>query len=67
MMGDRTAFDREGERRRTVFLIRAENPEGVTKGVKEILPVGEQVKKVPGMAPGTEHEVRIVMGRKDNG
>lgn len=48
--------------RGALFRIRVENPEGVMKGVKEIWLDGEQVKKIPVMAPGTEHEVKIVMG-----
>ncbi len=48
--------------RGAAFHIRVENPEGVMKGVKEIWLDGELAKKIPVMAPGTEHKVKIVMG-----
>ncbi len=48
--------------RGAAFHIRVENPEGAMKGVKEIWLDGELVKKIPVMAPGTEHKVKIVMG-----
>lgn len=48
--------------RGAAFHIRVENSEGVMKGVREIWLDGEPVKKIPVMAPGTEHKVKIVMG-----
>lgn len=48
--------------RGAAFHIRVENPEGVMKGVKEIWLDGELAKKIPVMAPGAEHKVKIVMG-----
>ena len=44
------------------FHISVENPNGVMKGVKEIWLDGEKVEKIPVMEPGTEHQVRVIMG-----
>lgn len=45
------------------FEIRVENPEGVMKGVKELWLDGEMVERIPVQPAGTEHTVKVVMGR----
>lgn len=46
------------------FHIQVENPDRVMKGVKEIWLDGERVERIPVMERGSEHQVRVVMGKK---
>ena len=39
-----------------------ENPDGVMKGVQELYLDGEKVERIPVMAQGSRHDVRVVMG-----
>lgn len=45
------------------FHIQVENPDKVMKGVKEIWLDGEKVEKVPVMERGSEHQVKVILGR----
>ena len=40
------------------------NPEGVMKGVKELILDGRKVSKIPVSEAGSSHEVTVVMGDK---
>ena len=42
--------------------IHVENPDGVMKGVQELYLDGEKVERIPVMAQGSRHDVRVVMG-----
>lgn len=44
------------------YDIHVENPDGVMKGVQELYLDGEKVERIPVMAQGSRHEVRVVMG-----
>ncbi len=44
------------------YDIHVENPDGVMKGVKELYLDGEKVERIPVMAQGSRHDVRVVMG-----
>lgn len=44
------------------YDIHVENPDGVIKGVQELYLDGEKVERIPVMAQGSRHDVRVVMG-----
>ena len=44
------------------YDIIVENPEHVSKGVRELFLDGEKVRKIPVLEEGTVHKVRVVMG-----
>lgn len=44
------------------YDIHVENPDGVMKGVQELYLDGEMVERIPVMAQGSRHDVRVVMG-----
>lgn len=44
------------------YKIHVENPDGVMKGVQELYLDGEKVERIPVMAQGSRHDVRVVMG-----
>lgn len=44
------------------YNIHVENPDGVMKGVQELYVDGEKVERIPVMAQGSRHDVRVVMG-----
>ena len=44
------------------YDIHVENPDGVMKGVQEFYLDGEKVERIPVMAQGSRHDVRVVMG-----
>ena len=44
------------------YDIHVENPDGVMKGVQELYLDGEKVERIPLMAQGSRHDVRVVMG-----
>ena len=44
------------------YKIHVENPDGVMKGVQELYLDGEKVERIPVMAQGSSHDVRVVMG-----
>lgn len=44
------------------YKIHVENPDGVMKGVQELYVDGEKVERIPVMAQGSRHDVRVVMG-----
>lgn len=44
------------------YDIHVENPDGVMKGVQESYLDGEKVERIPVMAQGSRHDVRVVMG-----
>lgn len=44
------------------YDIHVENPDGVMKGVQELYVDGEKVERIPVMAQGSRHDVRVVMG-----
>ena len=44
------------------YDIHVENPDGVMKGVRELYLDGEKVGRIPVMAQGSRHDVRVVMG-----
>lgn len=48
--------------RGAVYRIRVKNPEKVSKGVRELYVDGERAQKVPVFAPGSDHEITVVMG-----
>ena len=43
------------------YDIHVENPDGVMKGVQELYLDGEKVERIPVMAQGSRHDVRVVM------
>ena len=59
---DWKSFEADRVWRKAQFHILVENPDGVMKGVKEIWLDGERVDKIPVMAEGSRHEVKIIMG-----
>ena len=59
---DWQSFEADRVWRKAQFHILVENPDGVMKGVKEIWLDGERVDKIPVMAEGSRHEVKIIMG-----
>lgn len=44
------------------YDIHVENPDGVMKGVRGLYLDGEKVDRIPVMAQGSRHDVRVVMG-----
>ena len=48
-----------------MFHISVENPDKMMKGVKEIWLDGQKVEKIPAMEAGSEHQVRVVIGKAD--
>lgn len=44
------------------YDIHVENPDGVMKGVQELYLDGEKVERIPVMAQGSRHDIRVVMG-----
>jgi cellobiose phosphorylase len=50
--------------RGATYKIRVDNPEHVSKGVRQVIVDGAPIKgvEVPPFEPGTEHEVTVVMG-----
>jgi N,N'-diacetylchitobiose phosphorylase len=48
--------------RDVTYCITVSNPQHVSKGVKELFADGEPVEKIPVFAPGTEHEIKVIMG-----
>lgn len=44
------------------YKIHVENLDGVMKGVQELYLDGEKVERIPVMAQGSRHDVRVVMG-----
>lgn len=52
--------------RGAIFHIRVENPHQVMKGVKEIWLDGKRVEKIPVMEEGSEHQVKIYMGKTED-
>lgn len=44
------------------YGIHVENPDGVMKGVRELYLDGKKVDRIPVMAQGSRHDVRVVMG-----
>lgn len=60
---DWKSFEADRVWRKAQFHILVENPDGVMKGVKEIWLDGERVDKIPTMAEGSRHEVKIIMGK----
>lgn len=44
------------------YDIHVENPDGVMKGVQELYVDGEKAERIPVMAQGSRHDVRVVMG-----
>lgn len=44
------------------YDIHVENPDGVMKGVQELYLDGEKVERIPVMAQGSRHDVRVVIG-----
>ena len=44
------------------YKIHVENPDDVMKGVQELYLDGEKVERIPVMAQGSRHDVRVVMG-----
>ena len=44
------------------YDIHVENPDGVMKGVQELYVDGEKVERIPVMAQGSRHDVRVVTG-----
>ena len=49
---------------RAVYEIEVENPEGVSKGIKELWVDGRRMDSVPRFEAGTRHRVVAVMGRQ---
>ena len=47
------------------YRISVKNPEGVMKGVKELILDGRKVSKIPVSEAGSSHEVTVVMGNKE--
>ena len=48
------------------YHITVQNPDGVMKGIKEILVDGSPVEKIPVYQAGESHDVTVVMGGKNN-
>ncbi len=55
-------FQVQREWRGAVYHITVQNPEGVMKGVKEILLNGEKTDKIPVQKRGSEAHVTVIMG-----
>ena len=55
-------FQVQREWRGAVYHITVQNPEGVMKGVKEILLNGEKTDKIPVQKRGSETHVTVIMG-----
>lgn len=55
-------FSMEREWRGASFSIKVENPDGVMKGVKQLMLDGKAVKHIPVQEQGTSHQVTVVMG-----
>ena len=48
------------------YDIQIENPDGVMKGIREIYFDGQKVNAIPQCEAGSEHRVRIIMGKGSN-
>lgn len=55
-------FSMEREWRGASFSIKVENPDGVMKGVKQLMLDGKAVEHIPAQERGTSHQVTVVMG-----
>lgn len=55
-------FSAVREWRGAVYNITVKNPDGVMKGVKQIVLNGQEVDKIPALEKGTTNEVTVVMG-----
>lgn len=55
-------FSMEREWRGASFSIKVENPDGVMKGVKQLMLDGKAVEHIPVQERGTSHQVTVVMG-----
>ncbi|PWJ50980.1 GH36-type glycosyl hydrolase domain-containing protein [Faecalicatena contorta] len=62
--GDWEGFQVTRQWRGAVYEIKVENPQGIMKGVKEIYLDGKAVDKIPEKAPGTIHQVNVIMGKQ---
>ena len=62
---DWKGFKAKRQWRGAVFHIEVENPDGVMKGVKEIRVDGRRTERIPVMEQGTEHQIKIVMGKAE--
>lgn len=60
--GDWDGFSARRQWRGAVYEIQVENPEHVSKGVKELYLDGEKTDKIGPQAAGTTHRIRVVMG-----
>lgn len=60
--GDWDGFSARRQWRGAVYEIQVENPEHVSKGVKELYLDGEKTDKICPQAAGTTHMIRVVMG-----
>ena len=45
------------------YHISVKNPDGVMKGVRELILDGKKVSKIPDLEAGGSHEVTVVMGK----
>lgn len=59
---DWKGFEVERTWRDVRYNIKIENPDGVSKGIKEIYLNGDKVDRILQQEKGTEHNVRVVMG-----
>ena len=55
-------FEAERTWRGAVFAISVENPEHVSKGVRQIFLDGKEVSEIPVQTEGTCHNIKVVMG-----
>jgi N,N'-diacetylchitobiose phosphorylase len=62
---DWEAFEITRQWRGAVYHIRVENPEHVCKGVAKMYLDGKETSGIPVCPVGTAHEVRVVMGAKN--
>lgn len=60
---DWEGFSADREWRGALIHIQVENPDHKMKGVKEIWLDGQKVEKIPVMEEGSEHQVRVVIGK----
>ena len=56
-------FEAERTWRGAVFAITVENPEHVSKGVRQIFLDGTVVSEIPVQTEGTYHNIKVVMGQ----
>lgn len=52
--------------RGAAYQITVVNPDGVMKGVKEIILDGQKVDRIPAFEAGSSHEVKVTMGMEEN-